>query len=133
LKDYLESKEYKVAFVYQKNGDIKTSAEFLQQQIQDFLEGKYRILLTTNLLSRGIDMRKVTLVVNYNLPLKFFEDPSIKRREVDLETYLHRVGRTGRFGDKGVAINFVEEPKDLNLIANLEEHYGMKIDRLEVS
>ncbi len=78
-------------------------------------------------------MRKVTLVVNYNLPLKFFEDPSIKKREVDLETYLHRVGRTGRFGDKGVAINFVEEPKDLTLIGNIEEHYAMKIDRLEVS
>jgi ATP-dependent RNA helicase DDX19/DBP5 len=97
------------------------------------LEGKYRILLTTNLLSRGIDMRKVTLVVNYNIPLKFFEDPSIRSREADLETYLHRVGRTGRFGDKGVAINFVEEPKDLTLVDKIEEHYGMKIDRLEVS
>lgn len=51
---------------------------------------------------------------------------------MDLETYLHRVGRTGRFGDKGVAINFVEEPKDLELVGNIEEHYGMKIDRLDV-
>lgn len=61
-------------------------------------------------------MWKVTLVVNYNLPLKFYEDQTIKTREIDLETYLHRVGRTGRFGDKGVAINFVEEPKDLEMI-----------------
>ena len=67
--------------------------------MRDFLAGKYRILLTTNLLSRGIDMRKVTLVINFELPLKIFEDKSIKGREVDLETYLHRVGRTGRFGD----------------------------------
>jgi superfamily II DNA/RNA helicase len=42
--------------------------------MKDFLAGKYRILLTTNLLSRGIDMRKVTLVINFELPLRFFED-----------------------------------------------------------
>ena len=76
--------------------------------MKDFLAGKYRILLTTNLLSRGIDMRKVTLVINYNLPLKINNDDKTKLREIDLETYLHRVGRTGRFGDRGIAINLVD-------------------------
>ena len=61
-------------------------------------------------------MRKVTLVVNYNLPLMFHDFKNNKSREVDLETYLHRVGRTGRFGDVGIAINFVDEHKDLDLI-----------------
>lgn len=56
-------------------------------------------------------MRKVTLVVNYSLPLKFFNNAngnSVNKREVDFETYLHRVGRTGRFGDRGIAINLVD-------------------------
>ena len=59
-------------------------------------------------------MRKVTLVVNYSLPLKFdnsdFKD---KKWEVDYETYLHWVGRTGRFGDWGICINLVDSNKDL--------------------
>lgn len=53
-------------------------------------------------------MRKVTLVINYNLPLKINNDDKTKLREIDLETYLHRVGRTGRFGDWGIAINLVD-------------------------
>lgn len=83
------------------------------------MEGKVRILLTTNLLARGIDMRKVTLVINYNLPLKINKDDKDKTREIDLETYLHRVGRTGRFGDKGIAINLVEQRRDLDLIEKI--------------
>lgn len=63
-------------------------------------------------------MRKVTLVVNYNLPLKIIENE--KTREIDLETYLHWVGRTGRFGDKGIAINLIEERKDLDLVHKIE-------------
>lgn len=61
-------------------------------------------------------MRKVTLVVNYSLPLRFFDDKTIHRREIDFETYLHRVGRTGRFGDRGIAINLVNESEDYELI-----------------
>lgn len=86
-------------------------------------------MLTTNLLARGIDMRKVTLVVNYNLPLKILENE--KTRMIDLETYLHRVGRTGRFGDKGIAINLIEENKDLDLIHKIEEYYKNSIETLE--
>lgn len=98
MKDFLEGHDHKVAFIYSAN-KTENQGEFLEKQQKDFLAGKYRILLTTNLLSRGIDMRKVTLVVNYELPLRFNEDRSIKTREIDTETYLHRVGRTGRFGD----------------------------------
>lgn len=66
--------------------------------MKDFLAGKYRVLLATNLIARGIDMRKVTLVINFELPLKFTENKSAPK-QIDPETYLHRVGRTGRFGD----------------------------------
>jgi len=101
--------------------------------MKDFLAGKYRILLTTNLLSRGIDMRKVTLVVNYELPLRMHEDSSNKSREIDTETYLHRVGRTGRYGDLGIAINLVHKNKDESLLKDLMEFYKTtKIEELEM-
>lgn len=65
-------------------------------------------------------MRKVTLVVNYELPLKFDNsENSTKKWEVDLETYLHRVGRTGRFGDRGICINMVDKKKDVKLIGDI--------------
>lgn len=54
-------------------------------------------------------MRKVTLVINYELPLKFYDKKEDFKREVDTEIYLHRVGRTGRFGDEGIAINLVHK------------------------
>ena len=68
-------------------------------------------------------MRKVTLVVNYELPIRFNEDRSIKTREIDTETYLHRVGRTGRFGDQGIAINLIDKQKDEPLIQQLKNFY----------
>jgi superfamily II DNA/RNA helicase len=61
-----------------------------------------RILISTDVISRGFDVSTVTLVVNYDLPVKH------DTREPDYETYLHRIGRSGRFGNKGVAFNFVD-------------------------
>lgn len=128
LKDFLDKEGYKVAFIYQKDGEQSNQVEFMEQQTRDFIQGRYRILLVTNLYARGIDMRKVTLVVNYNLPLLIKEND--RSREVDLPTYLHRVGRTGRFGDKGIAINLVE-PRDLELIEKIQECYKNEIKLLE--
>ena len=78
-------------------------------------------------------MRKVTLVVNYSLPLKFFDDKTAHRREVDFETYLHRVGRTGRFGDRGIAINLVDKEKDSELIKQIQDHYKNNIREINAS
>ena len=104
----------------------------MESQIEDFMSGKYRIMLTTNLLSRGIDMRKVTMVINYDLPLRFFKDDR-SRREVDVETYLHRVGRTGRFGDKGLAINLVDKENDSSLINDITKFYNSTITKINAS
>lgn len=78
-------------------------------------------------------MRKVTLVINYNLPLKINNDDKTKQREIDLETYLHRVGRTGRFGDRGIAINLVDQKRDLDLIEKIQEYYKNEIKCLEIN
>ncbi len=71
-------------------------------------------------------MRKVTMVINYDLPLRFFEDRMMKK-EVDLETYLHRVGRTGRFGDRGIAVNLINKDKELSLIKDIQKYYDSNI------
>ena len=60
------------------------------------------MLLTTNVLARGVDVPAVSLVVNYDVPCLGFS------KEADPDTYLHRIGRTGRFGRRGVAINLIQ-------------------------
>merc|ERR1711866_36050 len=64
--------------------------------MREFRTGSSRVLITTDLLARGIDVQQVSLVINYDLP-------------TNRENYLHRIGRSGRFGRKGVAITFVTE------------------------
>lgn len=68
--------------------------------IDKFRKGEAKVLITTNVLSRGIDVQTVTMVINYDIPETVGGRP-------DPETYLHRIGRTGRFGRVGVAISFV--------------------------
>lgn len=87
-----------------------------------FREGKERVLVTTNVCARGIDVEQVTLVVNFDLPmtkvtqLSLHFNQSKKDRHADFETYIHRIGRTGRFGKSGVAINFVSDRQDEKII-----------------
>jgi len=83
-----------------------------------------KILITTNVLSRGIDVEQVTIVVNFDLPV----DQSGK---ADCETYLHRIGRTGRFGKHGLAINLVDSPKSMAVMKEIEKHFGKDIIKLD--
>ena len=84
--------------------------------------GQARVLLTTNVLARGIDVPSVNMVINYDLPMT--DDPPGSRSNwvPDCDTYIHRVGRTGRAGARGVAINFVKRgTKDVDTLAKLEQ------------
>ena len=72
-----------------------------------FRELKSRVLVTTNLLSRGIDVINITLVINYELPIISHENNQRIEKRVDFDTYLHRVGRTGRFHRFGVSVNLI--------------------------
>lgn len=134
LQEHLIGLNYKVGYIY-KPGDEggPDAGEYIQKQINDFLAGKYRVLLTTNLLSRGIDMRKVTLVINFDLPVKIHREDDKTRKEVDVETYLHRVGRTGRFGDQGIALNFVNEVYERDMIATIQDFYKNDIKEISSS
>ena len=133
LEKFLVSRNYKAAFIYKsdsRDNHQNKSADYVQEKINDFMAGKIRILLTTNLLSRGIDMRKVTLVVNLALPFKMKDTNGMAHKKADLETYLHRVGRTGRFGDKGIAVNFVNNEEEMAMMQDIQGHYQNKVEKI---
>ncbi|CAG7822398.1 unnamed protein product [Allacma fusca] len=89
-----------------------------------FRDAHERILITTNVMARGIDVEQVTLVVNYDLPMDMNKKP-------DCETYLHRIGRTGRFGKAGIAFNLVDGPKPMKILKQIEQHFGKPILKLD--
>ncbi|XP_024862355.1 ATP-dependent RNA helicase DDX19A isoform X2 [Kryptolebias marmoratus] len=92
--------------------------------IERFRSGKEKVLVTTNVCSRGIDVEQVTLVVNFDLPVNM--DGS-----ADNETYLHRIGRTGRFGKRGFAVNMVDSKRSMDIINQIEMHFNRKIKKLD--
>jgi len=87
-----------------------------EQIMNQFRQGDIRILLSTDLLSRGIDIQQLSLVINYDLPIQ-------------KETYIHRIGRSGRYGRKGVAINFITD-RDLDELQNIQTFYNTKIEEM---
>ncbi|XP_067217178.1 DEAD-box helicase Dbp80 isoform X2 [Linepithema humile] len=89
-----------------------------------FRAGLEKVLITTNVLARGIDVEQVTIVVNFDLPMD-------QKRQADCETYLHRIGRTGRFGKAGIAINLIDSPHALQLCKDIEKHFGKEIRYLD--
>lgn len=91
-------------------------AEERDRTMIEFRTGKSTVLITTNVLARGVDVDNVCLVVNYNVPVD-------KQGLADYETYLHRIGRTGRFGRKGTAINLYDTDEDAHCLDMLEEHF----------
>lgn len=78
-----------------------------------------RVLITTDLMARGIDVQEVSMVINYDLP---------NNREL----YIHRIGRSGRFGRKGVAINFVKN-EDIRILRDIEQYYSTQIDEMPMN
>lgn len=87
-----------------------------KKRMEDFRSGLVRVLISTDLLARGIDVQQISLVVNYELP-------------VQRENYVHRIGRSGRYGKKGVAINLAYGD-ELNTLKEIEKHYSTKINEL---
>lgn len=131
----LESENHKVASVLSNNmSDRVKEADQNQKNIEDFMAGKYRILISTNLLSRGIDMRKVTLVVNLELPRQYSDEKQVVGQPIlaDCETYLHRVGRTGRFGDHGIALNIVTDNVQEEMRKQIVEFYDIKMEEIKM-
>jgi len=87
--------------------------------MREFRSGSSRVLITTDLLARGIDVQQVSLVINFDLP-------------TNRENYIHRIGRGGRFGRKGVAINFVTD-EDSRSLLDIQEHYKTNIEQMPMN
>lgn len=87
--------------------------------MEEFRSGGSRVLIATDVWGRGLDVQQVSLVINYDLP---------NNREL----YIHRIGRSGRFGRKGVAINFVKED-DIRILRDIEQYYSTQIDEMPMN
>jgi superfamily II DNA/RNA helicase len=87
-----------------------------KKHMDNFRSGSTRILISTDLLARGIDVQQVSLIINYDMPIQH-------------ENYIHRIGRSGRYGRKGLAINLICT-NELDTIAKIEEYYSTKINEL---
>lgn len=92
---------------FTQHGDMEQKQR--EVLMKEFRSGSSRVLITTDLLARGIDVQQVSLVINYDLP-------------TNRENYIHRIGRGGRFGRKGVAINFVTT-EDVRMLRDIEREY----------
>ena len=99
-------------------GAIHSSMDKLQrvESYKDFKSGKTRVLVSSNVTARGIDVQQVSIVINFDVPKC-------------VHTYLHRIGRSGRWGRKGIGINFVTK-RDFRYIKNIEQHYQTQINEL---
>ncbi|CAI2370722.1 unnamed protein product [Moneuplotes crassus] len=87
--------------------------------MEDFRSGESRVMITTDIWGRGLDVQQVSLVINYDLPL-------------NREFYIHRIGRSGRFGRKGVAINFATSD-DVRILRDIEQYYSIQIDEMPMN
>lgn len=99
------------------HGDMDQSER--DRVMEEFRSGGTRVLIATDIWGRGIDVQQVSLVICYDLP-------------TNRELYIHRIGRSGRFGRKGVAINFVKED-DVQTLRDIERFYSTQIDELPVN
>lgn len=113
--------DYVAAEMSKRDFTVSTMHAELDQKERDlimreFRSGSSRVLISTDLLARGIDVQQVSLVINYDLPQ-------------NLENYLHRIGRSGRFGRKGVAINFVTN-SDVRTMKDIEKYYHTQIEEM---
>jgi translation initiation factor 4A len=108
LSEKLQGQGFPVNYIH---GEMDVSER--KRRMQDFRNGAVRVLISTDLLARGIDVQQVSLVINYELP-------------TNQENYIHRIGRSGRFGRKGVAINMIG-PDEMEMKSQIEKYYSTKI------
>lgn len=121
LTQRMRNEGHAVSVLY--GGDM--TPEERDRVIDEFRSGTTRVLITTNVLSRGVDVLAVSAVINYDLPT------DRNGHQADPETYLHRIGRTGRFGRKGIAINFVYNEESKRILSDLEKYYSKTITKVD--
>jgi translation initiation factor 4A len=111
LGEQMRTRGFDLDFIH---GDMSISER--KARMQEFRTGKCRVLISTDLIARGIDVQQISVVINFELP-------------VQRENYIHRIGRSGRYGRKGASINLVTE-REMRAQAEIESFYGTKINVL---
>lgn len=111
LYNKLKEENLPVSYI---SSDLNSSER--KDTLNNFRNGTYRILLSTDLLSRGIDIQQLSLVINFDLPS-------------EKETYIHRIGRSGRYGRKGLAINLIDQ-NEVRQMKEIESYYKITIDEM---
>lgn len=114
LTDAMQTRDFTVSAMH---GDMDQRERDVI--MKEFRSGSSRVLITTDLLARGIDVQQISLVINFDLP-------------TNRENYIHRIGRGGRFGRKGVAINFVTE-SDIRTLREIEQFYNTQIEEMPMN
>jgi len=114
LANEMTKKDFTVACIH---GDMEQKTR--ENIMKEFRAGANRVLITTDLLARGIDIQQISLVINFDIP-------------INRENYIHRIGRSGRFGRKGVAINFVTK-HDIGMMKDLETFYFTEINEMPMN
>ncbi|KPP71322.1 eukaryotic initiation factor 4A-III-like, partial [Scleropages formosus] len=118
LVDWLTEKMREANFtVSSMHGDMPQKER--ESIMKEFRSGASRVLISTDVWARGLDVPQVSLIINYDLP---------NNREL----YIHRIGRSGRYGRKGVAINFVKND-DIRILRDIEQYYSTQIDEMPMN
>ena len=107
----LTNENFPVSYIHGELSSVER-----KEVMENFRSGHSRLLLSTDLLSRGIDVQQLSLVINFDLPKS-------------KETYIHRIGRSGRYGRKGVSINLVTD-RDMRYMEEIESFYDTKISEM---
>jgi ATP-dependent RNA helicase DDX19/DBP5 len=124
LQQILKGKGYRVFILM--GGDMLPQER--DETIKKFNKGEIQILITTNVLARGFDEKLVKLIINFDLPVKQIGTGNYGP---DYETYLHRIGRTGRFGTKGIGFTLISDEKELKMLKEIENYYGSNIEEIK--
>lgn len=114
LRNELINDQYSVSMIH---GDMEQTMRM--EIMKEFRSGKNRILISTDLLARGIDVQQVNVIINYDVPFEH-------------DCYLHRVGRSGRYGRKGIAISFVTD-RDKKIFGEIEKKFMIQIDEMPIN
>jgi ATP-dependent RNA helicase DDX19/DBP5 len=120
LCDTLRNRGYKVFVLMGGDMDPAERAE----TVRKFNKGEIQILITTNVLSRGFDEKLVKLIINFDLPVVE------GRTKPDLENYLHRIGRTGRFGTRGIGLTLISSEQELKMLKEIQDYYQSEMEEI---
>ena len=113
LYDAMKEDDFPVCCIHSNMDKVERENSF-----KEFKNGKSRVLISSNVTARGIDIQQVSIVINFDVPK-------------DIHTYLHRIGRSGRWGRKGVGINFITR-RDIGKIKEIEGYYACEIKEMPV-